>query len=202
MDFAEHCRTQSERCEDYVSKIVFSEECTFRFNGTVNRQNVRIWGTECSHVVNHVPRHGEKVTVWCAVSKDRVTGPYFFDEEAVTGEYYRNMLQSYALPRLNRLRFPYIFQRDGAPPHFTIQTRSILNNNRSNRWIGRGSEIGWPLYSPNLTPCDFFLWVHVKSMVYTSPITSIQELKSRITSAIRSIDRNMLRNVWEIQQLD
>ncbi len=37
----------------------------------------------------------------------------------------------------------------------------------------------------------------MKSIVYTSPITSIKELKSRITSAIRSIDGNMLRNVWE-----
>ena len=84
MDFAEHCRTQSEGCEDYLSKIVFSDECTFRLNGIVNRQNVRIWGTEYPHVVNEVPGNGEKVTVWCAVSKYKAIGPCFFDEETVT----------------------------------------------------------------------------------------------------------------------
>ncbi len=121
MDFAEHCRTQSESCEYYLSKIVFSDECTFRLNGIVNRQNVRIWGTECPNVMNEVPRYGEKVIVWCAVSKYRVIGPYFFDEETVTGENYRNMLQRYGLPRLNRLRFPYIFQQDGATSHFLFR---------------------------------------------------------------------------------
>ena len=107
------------------------------------------------------------------------------------------MLQCYAPLRLNRLRFLYIFQQDGALPHSSIETRRLLNINCPNGWIGRGSEIGRPSYSPDLTPCDFFLWSQVNSMVYASPIISIQELKSRITSAIRSIDRNMLRKVWE-----
>ncbi len=159
MDFAEHCRTQSASCEDYLSKIGFFDECTFRLNGIVNRQNVRIWGTECPHVVNEVLRHGEKVTVWCLVSKYNVIGTYFFDEETVTGENYWNMIRSYTLPRLNRSRFPYVFQQDGAISHSFIQTRHLLNNNYPNGWIGRGSEIGWPSYSPDLTPCIFFFGV-------------------------------------------
>jgi hypothetical protein len=35
----------------------------------------------------------------------------------------------------------------------------------------------WPPRSPNLTPCDFFLWWSVKDSVYVPPLpTSIQEL--------------------------
>ena len=41
----------------------------------------------------------------------------------------------------------------------SIQARHLLNNNCPNVWIRRGSEIGWPSYSPDLTPCDFFFGV-------------------------------------------
>ena len=34
------------------------------------------------------------------------------------------------------------------------------------KWIGRRGLIDWPARSPDLTPTGFFLWGHVKEMVY------------------------------------
>jgi hypothetical protein len=51
------------------------------------------------------------------------------------------------------------------------------------RWIGRAAVNGdknllpWAPRSPDLTPCDFFLWGFVKDSVYVSPLpTSIHEI--------------------------
>jgi len=40
----------------------------------------------------------------------------------------------------------------------------------------------WVPYSPNLNPLDFFLWGHLKDVVYRDKPLSIQELKESITT--------------------
>ena len=51
--------------------------------------------------------------------------------------------------------------------------------------------------SPDLTPCDFFLWGYIKDRVFVPPVpVSLIELKQRITTAAASVDEDMLRSVW------
>ena len=51
--------------------------------------------------------------------------------------------------------------------------------------------------SPDLTPCDFFLWGYIKDRVFVPPLpVSLNELKQRITTAAASVDEDMLRPVW------
>jgi hypothetical protein len=55
----------------------------------------------------------------------------------------------------------FIFQQDGAPPHFHLDICAYLNANLPGRWIGRTSNndsafLPWPPQSPDLTPYDFF----------------------------------------------
>ena len=38
---------------------------------------------------------------------------------------------------------------DGAPAHFSRIARKFLNNNYTNRWIGRRRLIAWPARSPD-----------------------------------------------------
>jgi hypothetical protein len=56
--------------------------------------------------------------------------------------------------------------QDGAAPHFSNIVRLWLNRNLGEHWIGRGGTIKWPPRSPDLTPCDFFLWGYIKQTVY------------------------------------
>ena len=59
----------------------------------------------------------------------------------------------------------------------------------------------WPARSPNLTPCDYFLWGYVKDKVFVPPQpVSIPDLKNRITAAVETITRDLLSRVW--QELD
>ena len=38
---------------------------------------------------------------------------------------------------------------------------------------------------PTFSPCDFFLWVYVKELVFVPPLSAnIEEMKQRITAAL------------------
>ena len=50
--------------------------------------------------------------------------------------------------------------------------------------------------SPDLTPWDFFLWGYTKDRVFVPPLpVSLNELKQSITTAVASVDEDMLRSV-------
>lgn len=46
----------------------------------------------------------------------------------------------------------------------------LLNNNAfSDHWNERAGTISWSARSPDLAPCDFFLWRHLTNKVYKKP---------------------------------
>ena len=68
------------------------------------------------------------------------------------------------------------FQHDGAPAHYALNVRRFLDQQFPNRWIGHGGAVSWPPRSPDLTPLDFFLWGHMKSLIYATPVESEEDL--------------------------
>ena len=78
------------------------------------------------------------------------------------------------MPQLQEDIVDFIFQQDGAPPHYNFDVRAHLNAILPGRWIGRASHndsplLPWPPRSPDLNPCDFFLWGYIKDRVYVPP---------------------------------
>jgi len=52
--------------------------------------------------------------------------------------------------------------------------------------------------SPDLTPCEFFLWGFVKEAVYVPSLpTTLDDLKNRITTAVNSATQDILLRVWD-----
>ena len=131
----------------------------------------------------------------------RVYGPFFFNNLTVKYPEYLYKLKNELLPRFEEP--DYVFMQDGAPPHFSLVVREYLNEQLTDRWIGRATAadsavILWPPRSPDLTPLDFFLWGFVKGKVYKPPLPkTIQELKQRITLAVALVTPEMLQKVWE-----
>ncbi|GFY28735.1 uncharacterized protein TNCV_3441021 [Trichonephila clavipes] len=72
------------------------------------------------------------------------------------------------------------FQNDGALAHFSADVRSALATAFPGRWIGRGGPVNWPALPSNLSCLDFFLWGHMKSLVFASPVDSDEALVARI----------------------
>jgi len=64
--------------EDTEFMILTSDEVHFHLTGSVNKQNFRYWSTINLRQVHEHPLHCDRVTVWAAVAKFGVIGPYFF----------------------------------------------------------------------------------------------------------------------------
>ena len=123
--------------DEFNERLVFSDEATFHINGKVNRYNVCIWGKENPHGTIEHERDSPKVNVFCSISKNHVHGPFFF-EGNVTGDVYLQMLQNWLIDELIANEHEdFIYQLDGAPPHWKLTVQAYLNENLSRRWIGR-----------------------------------------------------------------
>jgi hypothetical protein len=79
------------------------------------------------------------------------------------------------------------FIHDGAPAHFRFFARRYLNRKFPGQWTGRGGPIAWPPRSPDLNTLDFFLWGHLKSLMYLSPVDDVETLQNQIVAGFQTI---------------
>jgi hypothetical protein len=116
-----------EKDKGLSKRIIFNDKGTFHLSRKVNRHNIRIWGSEKPVAVVEMECDSPKVTMFCAVSRRRVFGPFFFADKSVMGQVYLKMLQNWLMPQLAEEEF--IFQQDGASPHWHMGVREYLNGN-------------------------------------------------------------------------
>ena len=134
----------------------------------------------------------QRVTVWCGMTADRLISPFLLNE-TMNADRYLTMLSDDVWPLVHNepgLRF----MQDGAPPHWAKRVRQWLDVHFQNRWIGRGGPIAWPARSPDLTPCDFFLWGWVKNKVYKTMPANIDELRDSIRVVMANVPQTFLAN--------
>jgi inhibitor of nuclear factor kappa-B kinase subunit alpha len=53
----------------------------------------------------------------------------------------------------------------------------------------------WPARSPDLNPCDFYLWGNLKQKVYKTNSHTIEELKENIRNEVSAISPGELQRV-------
>ncbi|GFS53995.1 hypothetical protein TNCV_3762081 [Trichonephila clavipes] len=77
----------------------------------------------------------------------------FFVDKTATGHVYLDMLENFAV-----LQVPpgFLFQKDGAVPHYHGDVTAFLNRTFQESWIGRGEYLGMarrpPIFDPILQP--------------------------------------------------
>ena len=142
------------------------------------------------------------MNVCCDVLGNKLIGHFVFDNN-LTGNAYEVFLRN-ELPGLLediplKIRSQMYFQHDGPPPHYTRHVRDYLNKSFPDRWLGRGGPVAWPPRSPDLTPLDFYLCGHMKTLVYESKADSRAALRDRIFAAAEHI-RNHPNNIVSATQ--
>lgn len=106
--------------DSFFSKILFSDESTFRRNGFVNGHNFHYYDTENPHIIRSASQHRWSLNVWAGILGTRIVGPIFFNGH-LTGQMYLEFLQNdldnllWDIP-LATIRDMWI-QHDGAPAH-------------------------------------------------------------------------------------
>lgn len=182
--------------------ILTSDEAHFHLNGSVNKQNCRYWSPNNPQQLHQRPLHCDRVTVWAGLGKFGVIGPYFFEENGravtVNSERYLTMLREFLLPELRRRRINrrnVWFQQDGATAHTSNVCMAEVRRLFPGKVISHRGDVDWPPRSPDLSPCDFFLWGYLKNKVYINKPRTVVELKDAIERDIRAIPRNMVERV-------
>ena len=82
------------------------------------------------------------------------------------------------------IRSQIYFQHDWAQPHYTRHVMEYLNESFPNGLLGRGGPVSRPPRSP---PLDYFLWGHMKTLVYETKCQSRAALGDRIFAAAEHI---------------
>jgi hypothetical protein len=140
-----------------------------------------------------MPLHDEKLLVWCAISAEGIIGPYFF-EQSVNQDNYLEMLRTFFLRRhVQRTNSSkYYFQLDDATPHTADIVQKWLSEKFSKRFIDKKK---WPPRSPDLNPCDYYLWGYLKSVVYNPLPNTLDDSKANIENEIKKISKETLKYV-------
>jgi hypothetical protein len=112
--------------------------------------------------------------------------------------------QKHLCPKLNGYgdKGPRTVRSSGGSKHYTCQltglismfdleggtrhVRHYLDESFPNRWLGRGGPVAWTPRSPDLTPLDYYLWGHMKTLVYKTKVDSREALRDRIFAAAGS----------------
>jgi len=120
------------------------------------------WSSVNPREIHQRPLHSDWVTVWCAISRIGIIGPYFFDEDdrAVTANSVRYvaMIQEFFAPALEELNAGLVwFQQNGATAHTAQKSMAVLREMFPSRLISLRGDISWPARSPDLTPLRLFL---------------------------------------------
>lgn len=175
--------------ENFAWNVLFSDESQFTRDGINNFHNTHLWDVENPYgIIEAGHQQRFSVNVWAGLVGEHLLGPVFLPPR-LNGHSYSNFLPN-DLPNLLEnvpiaTRQNMWFMHDGAPPHFSLEARAVLNrpNYFPGRWIGRGGPIPWPPRSPDLNPLDFFVWGHISALVYHRPVNNVVELRARIDRA-------------------
>ncbi|XP_026323276.1 apyrase-like, partial [Hyposmocoma kahamanoa] len=189
---------------EFLRRILWTDESKFDQDGITNYHNLHYWSPKAQLNPNKKQVKGSQrrfsLNVWMGIVSNYLIGPFFLPER-LYGETYENFLRQDLSDLLDDIPLDLIrdmwFQHDGCPAHYRRSVREWLDTNYPNKWIGRGGPTPWPARSPDLTPMDFYVWGHMKSLVYndTNPIISVDVLRQKIIDAANEIRRILTTSV-------
>ena len=156
MNFVQWFLHQTVDDAAFPTQVLFSDEACFMHGGYYNSRNSHIWDNTNPHAIavrNHQQRFS--VNIWAGIVGTHLLGPVILPGR-LTGAAYLQFLQT-TLPVLLEsvplaMRRNLWFQHDGAPAHFSVDTRAQLTIDYGDQWIGRGGPVAWPVRLPDLMP--------------------------------------------------
>jgi hypothetical protein len=120
--------------------------------------------------------------------------PLFFADETgnavtLTSDWYVHVVNDFLLPDLRRRDIDLVtfwFQQDGATAHTARQSMNTLRTMFEYHIFSLYCDISWPVRSPNLSVCDFFLWGCLKSKVFQARPAELLNLREFLMKSMSS----------------
>lgn len=197
----EYCNWFLQRLDEdnhFPRKVLWTDESLFTNSGIFNRRNLHYYATENPHLYRETrPQNRFSLNVWAGILNNAIVGPFFLDN-TLNGRRYLNFLQTNLEEGLDHLYLENYrnlkwFQQDGCGAHNARVVRDYLDTRFPNSWMGTFGPVQWPPRSPSLNPLDYYLWGHLKDIVYSSPTNNIDHLRQKILAAFESVQQRTLQ---------
>lgn len=92
--------------DSWLENVVFCGEMNFFLTGEVSRKDLIIFGSDKSHSqdVSELDESdtSQKLTVFCAMSKNKVYGPFFVSDEVTQVVFYQRIFEESIIPQLEQ----------------------------------------------------------------------------------------------------
>ena len=84
----------------------------------------------------------------------------------------------------------WILRQNNAPAHNALPVKQLLATKNI-------TVLEQPPYSPNLAPCDFYLFPEIKSVFKGTHFVSAESVKAKTAEVIKNLTEHELRNCFE-----
>ena len=153
VSMAESLLEMMNQNDDFLERIIWTDEAKFELSGAVNSHNTIYWSQSNPHRVRETRRVDQRgIMVWAGIHANGIIGPYEI-EGSLTGQKYHDMLENQILPNVDTST--HWWMQNGAPVPGARNVKDLLRQYFGDRVIALNWTPEWASYSPDLTPCDF-----------------------------------------------
>ncbi|GBM10703.1 hypothetical protein AVEN_99-1 [Araneus ventricosus] len=120
---------------------------------------------------------------------------------SVRGQRYHDMLRNFVIPQLQKRRClqDIIFKQDVAPPHIDRRVKQLLRQHFTDAgMISRHFPTTLHPHSPDITPCDFWLWGFLKDNIYRKRPVALPDLRNSIRRMFLIFRQTHSGQLWKI----
>lgn len=192
VQFCEWFLLKSQEDENFTRHVIWTDESKFGKNGLFNRHNSHFWSDDNPRAVRQRNfQEAWSFNVFCAIKNNRILALYFY-EDNLNSERYLSILRNVISANLHTLpefvaRNAW-YQMDGAPAHTSGAVGEVIEEMFGDRWFAHNGPYKFPPRSPDLTPLDYFIWGYVKDQVYSTPVTTKDDLRNRVRGVFNALD--------------
>jgi len=171
------------------NKVIFSDEKTFQLGSGQSHS----WQQKGKRISRTYTRHPKKLHVWAGAGYYFKTKLYFFTEN-LKSPLYQRILQLrlkekriiYAADCPMKYKGNWWFLQDNDPKHRTDKSLSVIEDLVGENFVSH------PSYSPDLNVQED-LWSYLNAKVQAAKITSIAQLKRKLSKEWEALPWNVIR---------
>ena len=149
-----------------------------------------------------------KVTMWFRFSASIIIWSYFLRDDGSFKSSYCYHLWSSLWVSFEQTHHSscgcadrILFMQDGALPRIANPVKQLLKRYFGNTWnISRHFPTAWPPRSPDLNPCELWLWRYLKDVVCSTLTAHLTESKGLTAQHILKVTTETL--LWNMLFLD
>ena len=180
------------------SDVVTGDECWISFFTMKDKRSNMVWMTDDEprpEVLKTSFRSRKRMSIIFFNFQEPVAVDIMPDKATITATYYTTSVLPKVLEHIQstaptRRRSRIMLHHDNASPHKARLTQTYLDENGIHL-------MEHPPYSPDLAPCDFWLFPKIKSKIAGRPFSRIQDLAKAVHSEMRTIPTLEYRQCFE-----